>query len=127
VIVLCASLKPLFDAKRIMALRQVLAGIVCALVSTGCDRGDVHDHPQLKTGEALYNHHCAACHQHTGGGAFLDGIPAVKYTPMKIREIVDHIRGHGRPDDTRMPQFSDMSVHEAQKIAVYIRLELRAR
>jgi len=108
-------------------VRQVLAGIMGALILTGCDRVDVHDHPQLKTGEEFYDHHCASCHNRTGGGAFLDGIPAVKYTPMKISEIVDHIRGHGRDGASRMPQFSDMSVYEAERIAVFIRLELRAR
>lgn len=110
-----------------MALRQVLAGLMGVLILAGCDRVDNHDHPHLKTGEEFFNHHCASCHGRAGGGNFLDGIPAVKYTPMKISEIVDHIRGHGRDGDTRMPQFSDMSVHEAERIAVFIRLELRAR
>jgi mono/diheme cytochrome c family protein len=45
---------------------------------------------------------------------------------MKIREIVEHIRGHGRADDTRMPAFSDMSEYEARRVAVYVRLQLRA-
>ena len=108
-------------------MRQALAGILCMLMLVGCEQADVHDHPQLKTGEQLYNHHCASCHQRSGDGAFLGGIPAVKYTPMKIHEIVDHIRGHGRAEDTRMPRFSDMSVHEAERIAVYIRTQLRAR
>lgn len=108
-------------------MRQVLTGIVCVLLLTGCDRVDVHDHPQLKTGEEFYNHHCASCHQRSGDGAFLRGVPAVKYTSMKISEIVDHIWGHGRAGDSRMPQFSDMSKYEAERIAVYIRVELRAR
>lgn len=108
-------------------MRQVFAGMVCMLILAGCDRVDVHDHPQLKTGEQLYNHHCASCHKRSGDGAFLKGVPAVKYTSMKIREIVDHVRGHGRGDSTRMPEFSDMSVHEAERIAVYIRLELQKR
>ena len=51
----------------------------------------------------------------------------MKYTSMKISEIVDHICGHGRDGDSRMPQFSDMSKYEAERIAVYIRVELRAR
>ena len=97
------------------------------LVFSGCDRGGAHDHPHLKTGEQFYNHHCAACHQRSGEGAILQGIPAVKYTPMKIREIVDHIRGHERIDESQMPVFSDMSNYEAERIAVYVRLEVRAR
>ena len=94
---------------------------------TACDRVDHHDHPQLKTGEQFYDYHCASCHRGSGEGAIMEGVPAVKYTSMKIRDIVEHIRGHGRADDTRMPTFSDMSVYEAERIAVYIRLELRAR
>ena len=108
-------------------MRQALTGVACVLILAGCDRADVHDHPQLKTGEQFYNHHCASCHKLSGDGAFLQGVPAVRYTSMKIREIVEHIRGHGRAGDARMPQFSDMSVHEAERIAVYIRTELRAR
>lgn len=96
-------------------------------VLTACDQSDVHDHPELRTGEQLYNHYCAGCHQGSGDGAFLDGIPAVKYTPMKIRDIVDQIRGHRRTDDSSMPRFSAMSRHEAVRIAVYVRLGLRAR
>lgn len=108
-------------------MRQVLTGIVCMLLITGCERADVHDHPQLKTGEQFYNHHCASCHMRSGDGAFLKGVPAVKYTSMKIREIVELIRGHARAEDTRMPVFSEMSEHEAERIAVYMRLELQAR
>jgi mono/diheme cytochrome c family protein len=97
------------------------------LVLAGCERDDFHNHPRLTTGEQLYNHYCASCHRHSGDGAVLEGIPAVKYTPMKIHEIVDHIRGHGRADDSVMPRFSRMSTYEARRIAVYLRLELRAR
>ncbi len=97
------------------------------LIVSACDQGGAHDHPQLKTGEQFYNHHCAACHQRSGEGAFLDGIPAVKYTTMRIGQIVDHIYGHGRIDDTQMPVFSEMSYHEAERIAVYVRLQLSAR
>lgn len=108
-------------------MRKALAVIACMLALTGCDQAADHGHPRLKTGEQMYNYHCASCHQRSGDGTFFDGIPAVKYTPMKIHEIVDHIRGHGRADDSRMPRFSGMSRYEAERIAVYIRLELRAR
>ena len=97
------------------------------LVVAACDRGGPHDHPQLKTGEQFYNQHCAACHQRSGEGAFLEGIPAVKYTSMKIEEIVGHIRGHMRIEESQMPVFSDMSIYEAERIAVYVRLVLSAR
>jgi len=108
-------------------LRQVLTGVACLLVCSACERSGVHDHPQLKTGEQFYNHHCAACHRRSGEGASLHGIPAVTYTPMKIAEIVDHIHGHGRAAATQMPVFSEMSNHEAERIAVYVRLVLRSR
>lgn len=40
---------------------------------------------------------------------------------MNYRRMVEHIQGTMRADDTRMPTFSEMSQHEAELIAVYIR------
>ena len=108
-------------------MRRVLTGIAWMLLVAGCDRGGPHDHPQLRTGEQFYTQHCAACHRRSGEGAFLQGIPAIKYTSMKIDQIVGHIRGHGRIEDTQMPVFTDMSNYEAERIAVYVRLVLSAR
>jgi mono/diheme cytochrome c family protein len=91
----------------------------------GCGR-DVHNHPELTTGKQLFEHHCAECHQESGEGAFLRGIPPVIYTAMTYRQLVGYIQGHGRPDGTRMPTYESMPREEAEKIAIYVRRRLKA-
>jgi len=105
-------------------LRPISAIVVSALLLVACGQGDDHRHPMLKTGKQLYEHHCASCHRDAGEGTFVRGVPAVKDTSMTYRQMADHVRGHGRARDTRMPEFSTMSKAEAQAIAVYIRGKL---
>ena len=102
-------------------MRLISVTVLSALLLVACSRDDDHRHPQLTTGKQLYLHHCASCHQDTGDGTFMQGVPAVKDTLMTYRQMTDHIRGHGRDKDSRMPEFSTMSQREAEAIAVYIR------
>ena len=95
------------------------------LLAGGCAGPDDHDHPQLRTGQQLYEHHCGACHQGGGDGAFLRGVPPVRFTTLTYAELVDHIRGYSRPTGTRMPLFSTMPREEAEKIAIYVRQKLK--
>ena len=108
-------------------MRLSTVTLVCTGVLFACSRSDDHDHPQLKSGEQLYNHHCAACHQDSGAGAFLKGVPPVRYTTMTYRQMVHYIQGHGRAEDSRMPTFSAMPKHEAEAIAIYVRRQLNLR
>jgi mono/diheme cytochrome c family protein len=98
-----------------------------AVLAAACSGPDDHDHPDHTTGEQLYQLHCAGCHQGDGDGAFLKGVPPVRYTQMSYREMVDYIRGHGRSGDSRMPQFTTMSRNEAQTIAIYVRQKLELK
>ncbi len=107
-------------------MRLIFVTALGVFVLVACSRDDDHRHPQLKTGKQLYVHHCASCHQDAGDGAFVQGVPPLKDTSMTYRQMTDHIRGHGRADDSRMPEFSTMSQKEAEAIAVYIRNSLAA-
>jgi mono/diheme cytochrome c family protein len=96
-----------------------------AFLLLGCGQ-DAHNHPELTTGKQLFEHHCGECHQASGEGAFLRGIPPVIYTTMTYRQLVDYIQGHGRPEDSRMPAYDSMPRDEAEKIAIYVRRKLKA-
>jgi mono/diheme cytochrome c family protein len=108
-------------------MRPISPAVVCAVLLIACSQEDHHGHPQLKTGQQLYVHHCAPCHQVAGGGTFLQGVPPVKDTSMSYRQMTDHIRGADRADGSRMPEFSTMPRAEAGRIARYIRAGLQAR
>lgn len=99
---------------------------MAAAVLVGCGQED-HDQRQGWSGQQLFEHHCAKCHQETGEGAFFRGIPPLTYTTMTYRELVDFISGHGRSEDTRMPVYESMPKAQAEKIAIYIRRKLKAR
>ena len=106
-------------------MRLVSVTALCAFLLVACSQEDDHGHPQLKTGKQLYMHHCASCHQGAGEGAFVQGVPPVRDTSMTYQQMVDHIRGHGRAEGSRMPEFATMSKAEAEAIAIYIRNKLK--
>jgi mono/diheme cytochrome c family protein len=81
--------------------------------------------PHVKTGEQLYNYYCAECHQGSGDGTFLKGVPPVRYTNLTYRELAHLILGHSRADSSRMPEF-EISKQQADAIAIYVRRRLRA-
>ena len=89
-----------------------------ALASCSKDR-DVHVHPNLLTGEELFNFHCAECHGEDGTGRLVDGTPANILTGKDVEEIVRYITadtGGGR----KMPVFAEMPKSEAEKIAEHL-------
>jgi mono/diheme cytochrome c family protein len=89
---------------------------------SGCSR-DQHDHPNLTTGEQLFNYHCAECHGVQGTGKLFDGIPANILTQKSPQEITQYITtetGHERD----MPVFSTMQTDEAKAITDHL-LELK--
>jgi len=96
---------------------------VCALagmVLGSCAKNrDHHDHPDLTTGEQLFNYHCAECHGKDGTGRLVDRTPANILTRKGEQEIVNYIvsdTGQGR----KMPVFATMPRSEAAKIAAYL-------
>ena len=68
---------------------------VCAIVGaalTACSKDrDHHDHPDLTTGEQLFNYHCAECHGEDGTGKLVDRTPANILTTKNLQGIVDYM------------------------------------
>ena len=87
------------------------------LIVTACN-DDAHNHPSIKSGQALYEYHCAGCHRQSGKGNFLKGIPANIGTGLVEWQLV-HKMKQGE-SNTKMPVFKTMSKGEATKIAEYI-------
>lgn len=85
---------------------------------SGCSR-DHHDHPNLTTGEQLFNFHCAECHGVQGTGNLFEGIPANILTQKSDQEIINYITtetGYERV----MPLFSTMPPDEAKAITAHL-------
>lgn len=96
--------------------------LTTGLLLQGC--GKDAPPPELKTGEQFYNYYCAECHQGSGDGTFLKGVPPIRYTERTYRQLVNLIMGHNRPESSRMPQF-EISQRHAEAIAIHIRRKLR--
>lgn len=91
---------------------------------TGCSSNDDHNHPQLISGQQFFEHHCAHCHDKTGQGTFLKGVPASIATKKTQTEIVLYLQEGPHTFKSKMPIFSSMPDKEAFKIAQYL-LELK--
>jgi mono/diheme cytochrome c family protein len=95
----------------------LLMGVIVMSVS-GCSQ-DQHDHPDLTTGEQLFNYHCAECHGLKGTGTLFDGVPAIiltKKSPGEITAYISSETGHKR----EMPVFRTMPTDEAQAITDHL-------
>ena len=100
--------------------------LVCTFASItliGCSNRDDHKHPGLKTGKALFNHHCADCHGEDGTGKLADRTPANILTKKGHQGIVKYVTSNINPN-RNMPVFSNMPYSEATKIASHL-LSLR--
>ena len=98
--------------------------ILCSLfLLNACSDNDSHRHPKDITAKALFDLHCATCHQETGKGRFLKGIPPNKNTFLAIEEIAHKIRA-GEHKNSVMPVYKNMDEKEAIKIATYLVKEL---
>ena len=96
-----------------------LALSMLVLCLNACTR-DIHDHPDLITGKALFNFHCKECHLGSGTGNFLYGVPANKNTDLSTSQISHMIRHNGEPG-RNMPIFATMGNSEVIKIAEYLK------
>ncbi len=100
-------------------MRSGLLTFLAPMLISGCDK-DAHDHPELVTGQQLFEHHCISCHTKTGTGNFLQGVPANKNTDMDINQISHKVIAGGE-NGAKMPSFPSMPDEEAILIADYIK------
>lgn len=103
--------------KRLTAILFIVLSLW--LLSCSKDDFDVHEHPELTTGEDFYNFHCADCHRKSGMGQVMKGIPPVIYanlTHSKMRKLIMH--GH---EGSKMNVFKKMPKAEARKITRYVK------
>ncbi|MGF1694285.1 cytochrome c [Vibrio kyushuensis] len=96
-----------------------MTSISFIVLITGCDR-DLHDHPELTTGQQLFEHHCSSCHQKTGQGRFLKGIPANRATALTEDQISHKITSLS-VSGAKMPSFPNMPKEESDKISAYVK------
>jgi len=99
-------------------MKSLLLWAMVVVSLSGCSQ-DQHDHPNLTTGEQLFNYHCAECHGVQGTGKLFDGIPANILTKKNHQEITQYITtetGHERD----MPVFSTMPIDEAKHITDHL-------
>jgi len=99
-------------------MRFLLLAAMIVVGLSGCSR-DRHDHPDLTTGEQLFNYHCAECHGVQGTGSLFDGIPANILTQKSPHEIITYIITDTGPE-RKMPVFSSMPAAEAKIITGYL-------
>ena len=83
-----------------------------------CSR-DNHDHPDLTTGEQLFNYHCAECHGEDGTGNLFEVMPANILTKLSHQGIVQYITTETNPE-RNMPVFKTMPAAEAEAIATHL-------
>ena len=99
-------------------MKSFLLVSLIVVSASGCSQ-DRHDHPDLTTGEQLFNYHCADCHGVKGTGNLFDGMPANILTIKSPQEIISYITtetGHER----EMPVFQTMPADEAQAITAHL-------
>lgn len=97
----------------------ILSLLLLTFALVGCST-DQHDHPDLISGQQLYEYHCASCHKADGTGIFLKGVPANRDTDLSVWQIIHKVQV-GSEEKSAMPSFEKMPQQEASKIAVYLK------
>jgi mono/diheme cytochrome c family protein len=99
-------------------MKSLLPWAMVLMSLSGCSQ-DQHDHPNLTTGEQLFNYHCAECHGVQGTGKLFNGIPANILTNKSPREIALYITTD-TGQEREMPVFTAMPPDEAKAITDHL-------
>lgn len=102
-----------------------LLSVMSLLCLAACSEHDQHAHERNLSGQELYDLHCADCHQKTGNGKFLKGVPPSKYTQLTTRQLMNKMT-QGSMTESKMKVFATMSDTEAETIANYVKQQLKA-
>lgn len=100
-------------------MNKFVSGAITIIALTACSNRDNHDHPNLRTGEELFNYHCAECHGKDGTGRLADQTPANILTQKRQQEIINYIRTDVNPE-RKMPVFATMPALEASRITNHL-------
>ncbi len=98
-----------------------MVGLMLCTALTACSKPlpDDHDHPSLKTGQALFNYHCAGCHGEDGTGMLESRTPANILSLRGLNGIVNYVTTPINPKRV-MPVFRHMPNAEAIAIAKHL-------
>jgi len=99
-------------------MKYTLLTLILTITLPACSK-DKHDHPELTTGQQLYQHHCAECHNENGKGQFLSGVPANIAISKDSSDIINYLKTR-KKHDTQMPVFKTMPLPEAKKIVKHL-------
>jgi len=99
-------------------MKSLLLSAMVLMSVLGCSR-DQHDHPNLTTGEELFNFHCAECHGAQGTGKLFDQMPANILTSKSTEEIIAYLTTE-TGQDRKMPVFPAMPAEEAKVITDHL-------
>jgi|GEM_PF-1312656 len=100
-----------------------LLAMAIFLSVSGCAEQDHdnHAHPELESGEQLYNHHCAGCHKKSGAGNVIKGIPPVLYSKLSLSDMRKFITiGLEGSEHEHPVHFKTMPKDEARKIIRHV-------
>lgn len=90
---------------------------VAGSLMTACEQ---QTYPDLATGKELYQHHCMRCHQETGHGMFLKGVPVSRLKEIHLKDLKKQItEGSGM-----MPGFDQMTDEQIDKINRYLKAQI---
>jgi len=100
-------------------MKLIICGLIAAMLMLACTARDRHDHPDLVTGEQLFNYHCEECHGVDGTGKLFEQTPANILTRRDLNGIVAYITTPVNPQ-RKMPVFKTMPRAEAEMIARHL-------
>ena len=98
-------------------VRQVLAISFFTTLLVACEP------PHDATGKELFEHYCSKCHNDSGKGQFLKGVPPNVGTWLATSQIVVLLK-HGKANYSDMPAIEGLTEEQALLIASYLKYEL---
>lgn len=103
-----------------MNLKLLPLVVLPIFMLSACNKsGGEHDHPELITGQQLYDFHCSECHQKDAKGKFFYGFPDLVELKLDISDVRKQVLGKEGPG-RKMPLFTTMPDAEVMLIAEYL-------
>jgi mono/diheme cytochrome c family protein len=101
--------------------RRTVAVIMLAVLgASGCEEAPDPTARSKMSGEALFDHYCAACHGNAGQGKLIKGVPPNRYTELSHSDVVNLILKGSQHPRHPMPAVASLSPSEAAKVATFV-------